>query len=133
MNRDTTLLVLRLLAGGVFVVFGVAKFVNHASELASFRSYGLPAPTALVIAIGVIEIVGGALLIAGRYVKPAAVVLTGDMIGAILVSGVAKGEVVSLTFAPAELLIMLVLLRCGPGRHTIGLQGPIGAGAEVEP
>jgi putative oxidoreductase len=119
-NRDRALLVLRLLAGGVFVVFGIGKFVNHASELASFKSYGLPAPEAFVVIVGVIELIGGALLIAGVLTRPAALVLAGNMVGAIIVSGIAKGELVSLTLAPAELAAMLVLLWCGPGVHSLG-------------
>jgi putative oxidoreductase len=115
MARDRGLLVLRLLSGGVFVAFGVGKFINHSSELASFKSYGLPGPEAFVVAIGVIELVGGALLIAGLFTRLAAVALAGDMVGAIIVSGIAKGEVISLTLAPAELVAMLVLLRTGPG------------------
>ncbi len=115
MNRDRGLLALRLLSGAVFVVFGVGKFVNHASELASFKTYGLPAPEAFVAAIGVLELVGGALLIAGLFTRPAAFALAGDMVGAIIVSGIAKGELISLTLAPAELVAMLVLLRTGPG------------------
>ena len=79
---------LRLLAGGVFVVFGIGKFVNHASELASFKTYGLPAPDAFVIVIGLVEVVGGLLLIAGVLTRPAALVLAGDMVGAIVVSGI---------------------------------------------
>jgi putative oxidoreductase len=119
-NRDRALLVLRLLAGGVFVVFGAGKFVNHASELASFRTYGLPAPEVFVVVVGVIELVGGALLIAGVLVRPAALVLAGNMVGAIIVSGIAKGEPISLTLAPAELVAMLVLLWSGPGAHALG-------------
>jgi putative oxidoreductase len=103
----------------VFVVFGIGKFVNHGSELASFKAYGLPAPEAFVIVIGVIELVGGLLLIGGLFTRPAAIVLAGDMIGAIVVSGLAKGELISLTLAPAELLAMLVLLWTGPGRYVI--------------
>ena len=53
------MLALRLAAGSVFVVFGAGKFVNHASELASFKSYGLPAPELFVLVIGVIELVAG--------------------------------------------------------------------------
>jgi hypothetical protein len=34
----------RCAAAIVFVVFGAGKFVNHASKLASFRRYALPAP-----------------------------------------------------------------------------------------
>ena len=102
---------IRLISGVVFVVFGAGKFVNHSSELASFRGYGLPAPEVFVIGIGVIELVGGALLIANRFVTPAALVLAADMIGAIVVSGIDKGELISLTLAPALLLAMVVLLR----------------------
>ena len=87
MSRDRVLLLLRLGSGVVFVVFGAGKFVNHASELASFQAYGLPAPEAFVYAIGVIELVGGLLLIVGLATRPAALVLAGDMIGAIVVSG----------------------------------------------
>ena len=68
MTRERALLALRLLAGGVFVAFGLGKFVNHPSELASFRAYGLPAPEVFVIVIGVIELIGGVLLIAGLLV-----------------------------------------------------------------
>ncbi len=116
---DNLLLAARLIAGGVFVVFGLGKFVNHGSELASFKAYGLPAPELFVVVIGVIEIVGGALVMAGVLVRLAALVLAADMVGAIIVSGIAKGELVSLTVAPAELIVMLVLLRTGPGDRTL--------------
>jgi uncharacterized membrane protein YphA (DoxX/SURF4 family) len=109
------LLLLRLASGGVFVAFGAGKFVNHASELASFRTYGLPAPGLFVVAIGLIELAGGLLLIAGVLTRPAALVLAGDMVGAIVVSGIAHGEPISLTLAPAELVTMAVLLRAAPG------------------
>jgi putative oxidoreductase len=120
LTRDRVLLALRLLSGGVFVAFGAAKFVGHASELASFRTYGLPAPDVFVTVIGVVELVGGALLIVGWLVRPAALVLAGNMVGAIIVSGIAKGEVISLTLAPAELAAMLVLLWTGAGAFAVG-------------
>jgi uncharacterized membrane protein YphA (DoxX/SURF4 family) len=105
--------VVRVVSGVVFVAFGAGKFINHATELASFQSYGLPSPDAFVIAIGLLELVGGALLIAGILVRPAALVLVGDMVGAIVVSGIAKGELVSLTLAPALLMAMVMLLSAG--------------------
>ena len=122
-GRDRSLLVLRILAGGGFVIFGIGKFVNHGSELASFKGYGLPAPELFVVAVGVLEVVGGVLLIAGVLTRLAALALAVDMVGAIVVSGIAKGELVSLTLAPAELVAMIVLLRCGPGRYTFGRPG----------
>ncbi len=115
MGRSATLLALRVAAGGVFVVFGVGKFVNHGAELASFKTYGLPAPELFVVVIGVVELVGGMLLIAGILTRPVALVLAGDMLGAIVVSGLANGEIVSLTLAPAQLAICLLLMRTGPG------------------
>jgi putative oxidoreductase len=119
------LLALRLLSGGVFVAFGVGKFVNHGSELASFRAYGLPAPDAFVIVIGAIELVGGLLLIVGALTRPAALVLAGDMVGAIVVSGIARGEAISLTLAPAELVAMLVLLWMGSGAYSLRPSPPV--------
>jgi putative oxidoreductase len=99
----------RWAAGIVFVVFGAGKFANHASELASFRLYGLPAPEVFVYAVGGLELAGGLLLAAGRWVRPVALLLVGDMVGAIIVSGLGRGEILSLTLAPALLLAMLFL------------------------
>jgi putative oxidoreductase len=117
MKRKRTLFLLRVASGGVFVAFGAGKFVNHASELATFKAYGLPAPGAFVVVIGVLELVGGLLLIAGLLIRPAAGVLAGDMVGAIVVSGIANGELISLTLAPVELVAMLTLLWAGSGPH----------------
>jgi uncharacterized membrane protein YphA (DoxX/SURF4 family) len=114
-------IVIRGAAALVFAVFGAAKFVNHASELASFRLYGLPAPEAFVYLIGTVEIAGGLLLASGRFVRGAATVLAGDMIGAIVVSGIGRGEYVSLTLAPLLLVGMVFLIRVGghPDREPI--------------
>ncbi|HKP90486.1 MAG TPA: DoxX family protein [Thermoleophilaceae bacterium] len=103
---------LRVAAGIVFVVFGVGKFTRHEAEVDSFRTYGLPEPDAFVYAIGVLEIACGLMLIAGILVWVAALAMAGNMVGAIVVSGIGEGEVLpSLTLAPALLVAMLVLLR----------------------
>jgi putative oxidoreductase len=119
MKSDRGLLLLRMASGGLFVAFGLGKFVNNASELASFRTYGLPAPAVLVLVIGVVEVVGGVLLIAGIRTKLAAIVLAVDMVAAIIVSGIARWEIVSLTLAPAELAAMVVVLSVGPGSYRL--------------
>ena len=94
----------------VFLVFGAGKFVNHGSELASFRQYALPAPAVWVYLIGVLEIVGGLLLASGRLVRFGALALAGDMVGAIVVSGIGRGELLSLTLAPVLLIAMTFLI-----------------------
>jgi putative oxidoreductase len=116
MNPAAAVLALRLAAGGVFVAFGLGKFINHSSELASFKTYGLPAPELLVVVIGAVELVGGLALMAGRLTRLAALVLAGDMVAAIIFSGLGQWEVISLTLAPALLVAMLLLLRTGPDR-----------------
>jgi putative oxidoreductase len=106
---------MRVASAVVFIVFGIGKFVNHASETASFQSYGLPAPGVFTILIGLVELFGGVLLLGGLATRLAALVLAGDMIGAIVLSGVLHGETVSLTLAPALLIAMLLLFTAGPG------------------
>jgi putative oxidoreductase len=117
--RADVALLSRLGSGAVFMAFGAGKFASHASEVGSFRTYGLPAPDAFVYAIGVVEVLGGVLLIAGLGTRIASLVLSGDMVGAIVVSGIARGELVSLTFAPVQLVAMLFLLWTGPGRFAL--------------
>ncbi len=124
----------RIAPGAVFVVFGADEFVNHARDVRSFTLYGLPSPSAFSYAVGSLEIIGGLALLSGLALLPVAIALAGDMVGAIVVSGIALGELVSLTLAPAMLLAMLVLIarelrarsapntstalkRPGPSRH----------------
>jgi uncharacterized membrane protein YphA (DoxX/SURF4 family) len=114
----------RIASGLTFVGFGAAKFVNHGAEVDSFETYGLPAPEAFVYAIGAIEVVGGALLLSGRATRVAALVLAGDMVGAIVVSGLGEWEPISLTLAPALLLTMLYLLSREPGPDSRLLRSP---------
>jgi len=107
--------VLRVATGGIFVAFGVSKFTKHWSEVHSFRTYGVPSPDSFVYFIGVIETAGGVLLIIGLATKLAALVLSGDMIGAIATAGVKEGGALNLGLAPTLLTTMLFLLWAGSG------------------
>jgi len=107
--------VVAIVAGVVFVAFGLGKFAAYSDELRSFRDYGLPWPGFFVVAIGLVETIGGALLLAGRYLRLAALVLAGDMVGAIAIAGIGSGNVVpSLTLAPALLVAMAYLVATAP-------------------
>src|SRR5262249_48661999 len=103
-------------AGLVFVGFGIARFVTHAVEVDSFESYGRPAPDAFVYAIGAIEVVGGVMLITAFGARLAALVLAGDMVGAIAVSGIGEGEPISITHAPGLPVVMIIVSLDGAGR-----------------
>lgn len=101
---------IRWAAALIFAVFGAGKFVAYAGELASFRHYGLPVPELFVVAVGVLELVGAVLLATGWLVRPAAVALAADMLGAIVLAGVGRGELLSLTLAPILLAAMVLLV-----------------------
>jgi uncharacterized membrane protein YphA (DoxX/SURF4 family) len=66
------------------------------------------------------------LLVLGLVTRPAARVVAGDMIAAIALSGIALGEIVSRSVAPAELVVCLYLLWTGAGVLALdrSLRGP---------
>jgi putative oxidoreductase len=99
-----------VVTGLIFVVAGLVKFVFHHWELHAFRSFGLPWPSAMEIVAGVVETVGGVLLVVRRGVVPVTVVLAVTMVVAIVSSGIGSGDVIpSLTLAPALLLAVAYL------------------------
>jgi uncharacterized membrane protein YphA (DoxX/SURF4 family) len=100
-----------VMSGAVFFFAGLVKFVFHHWELHAFRDFGLPYPAELEIFAGVLETIGGVLLIWRRWVVPVALLLSATMVVAIVSSGIDQGDVIpSLTLAPALLLAMLYLL-----------------------
>jgi uncharacterized membrane protein YphA (DoxX/SURF4 family) len=113
-RRDRSASRVALVAGAIFIVAGLVKFVFHHWELDAFRSFGLPWPSALEIFAGVLETLGGILLMLRRFVAPTAVLLAVTMIVAIVSSGIGHGDVIpSLTLAPVLLLMLVFLLtRC---------------------
>lgn len=112
-------LVARLLSGTIFILFGLGKFVSHATEAASFHRYGLPSPSAFAYAVGILEVVGGLLLVAGLVVRPTALALAGNMVGAIVTAGRIDGGAINLGLAPALLVVMIALIWAGAGEHSL--------------
>jgi len=108
-------IVLRIAAGAVFIGFGPGKFIRHTAETNAFQRYGLPRPSEFAYAIGSLELVCGLLLVLGLLVRPAALALAGDMIGAIATGGRVDGGPVHLVLAPALLVVLLLLVRSGAG------------------
>jgi uncharacterized membrane protein YphA (DoxX/SURF4 family) len=110
-RRDPAATRVARISGAVFIAAGLVKFVFHSWELHAFRAFGLPWPDALEILAGVIEVGGGALLLARLLVVPTALLLAVTMIVAIAASGIGHGDVIpSLTLAPALLAAMAFLI-----------------------
>jgi uncharacterized membrane protein YphA (DoxX/SURF4 family) len=77
-------ILVRLVVGGVFLSEGVQKFLFPAAlGVGRFVKIGIPAPEILAPFVGVVEIVGGALLLLGLLTRVAAVPLVIDMCVAI--------------------------------------------------
>jgi len=72
------LLILRAALGLIFLTHGYPKLTRNAAALqAIFVQHGLPAQ--LVYVAGVLETFGGALLVAGLFTRPAALLLAIEM------------------------------------------------------
>jgi len=76
-------ILIRLMAGGVFLWEGVLKFVYTNQGVGRFTKIGIPAPHATAVFVGGLEIVGGLLLIAGFLTRLIAVPFAIEMLVAI--------------------------------------------------
>jgi len=77
-------LLLRLMAGGVFLSEGILKFVYQNQGVGRFTKLGFPYPHFTATFVGTLEIVGGILLFAGFLTRWTAIVFVIEMIVAIL-------------------------------------------------
>jgi putative oxidoreductase len=106
---------LRIVAGLAFVATSIGKFADQGTYLALFATLGLPSSPALVLLTGLVELVGGVMLVLGLGTRLAALALAATMVGAIATAGVVLGGAIHLGLAPTLLVIMLVLLWAGSG------------------
>lgn len=124
MLRDLTLLVTRVALGVVFIAHGWQKFTEWGLDGtgAAFGQMGVPLPTVSAWFAAIIELAGGAALLAGLAVPLVALLLAVDMIGALLIVHLGNGVFVSaggyelvLTLAAASLLLAV----SGAGRFSV--------------
>lgn len=143
LGRPFSLLVVRIILGGLFVYHGIDKFDAGISMVEGmFRSWGVPAPGLTAPLVAVIEIAGGLALVAGIGTRLAAMVLGVVMLGAI---GFVKADLGIISSGPmpgaeldlAYLAGLVTLVAFGPGRLSadamIGLDGTEQAGADMAP
>jgi uncharacterized membrane protein YphA (DoxX/SURF4 family) len=76
-------LLVRVAVGGVFLTSGLVKFLFDNQGPGRFAKIGLPAPAQLATFVGAVEVVCGALLLVGLFVRLAALPLVVDMAVAI--------------------------------------------------
>ena len=88
-NGPGAALLLRLMAGGVFLSEGILKFVYRNQGVGRFTKLGFPFPHSTATFVGGLEIVGGVLLLAGLVTRLVAIPFIIEMIVAILSTKVA--------------------------------------------
>ncbi len=120
-------ILIRLVVGGVFLAEGVQKFLFPASlGVGRFEKIGIPAPSFTAPFVGAVEIVFGALLIAGFLTRAAAIPLIIDISVAIATTkiplGIQKGFWPAVHEARTDFAMLLgaiFLLLVGPGPWSI--------------
>src|SRR5580698_6979417 len=81
-------LIMRVMAGGVFLSEGILKFVYTNQGVGRFTKLGIPAPDLTASFVGSLEIVGGMLLIMGLFTRIIAIPFIIEMVVAILTTKV---------------------------------------------
>lgn len=124
---DAVTLVGRSLLAAIFVVSGVMKLATPEATAAYIASQGLPAPLALGIAAGLLELAAGLLLAVGFQTRWAAVVLAAFLVPVTALFhnplGLSGAEAqLQLAQLLKNLAIMgglLVVAGVGPGRFSV--------------
>ena len=107
--------VVRVVSGVVFISVSSGKFVDHMNEAMDFKHYGVPLAEVAVYLVGIVELLGGLLLVVGLFTRLAALLLAVNMVGAIATAGRVDGGSFNLGVAPTLLVAMLFLLWAGSG------------------
>ena len=113
-------LVLRLALAAVFIPVGLGKFLNHGAYTERFDRWGFGfAPGAVAILVGVVEVLGGLMLLLGILPRLAALVLLGNMVGALATAGRIDGG--QDIWLPIVLIVALAaVVRWGSRRWAVG-------------
>jgi uncharacterized membrane protein YphA (DoxX/SURF4 family) len=78
------IILIRLMAGGVFLWEGILKFVYHNQGGGRFAPIGIPFPETMATFVALLEIVGGILLISGLFTRLITVPFIVEMLVAML-------------------------------------------------
>ena len=138
LDGPSAIILLRLMAGSVFLWEGILKFVYTNQGVGRFTKLGFPFPQATANLVGLLEIVGGILLITGFLTRPIAIPFVIEMLVAMLSTKIALymgNSPLPLPPVPpqiglwavlheirseyAQLMTTMFLLVAGPGRWSI--------------
>jgi putative oxidoreductase len=121
---STAALLVRLAIGVAFILHGWPKLQNPTGWMDAMGMQNTP-PGFLQAAAAVIEVAGGALLVLGLVTRIAALLLVAQMIGALVLVHIPRGDPFvsmvgpSAELAVAYLTISLLVVAVGPGAFSL--------------
>lgn len=128
MRADVSLLITRLIVGGIFIYTGWMKVSDMASTIGFFSKLGIPAFLAYVV--GYIEFIGGIMVVLGLWTCLIAMILAVIMLFAIWFTRSMGFQGFSTPLATFSALITLVGV-CG-GKYSLKHCCDSGAGCACE-
>ena len=117
--KDWAPIFLRLGVGIVFLVHGIQKLLGISGVVGFFSNLGIPVPTLFAWIVAIVETFGGAFIIIGFLTRWSALLLSVDMLVAILLIHLKNGFSVAnggYEFALLLFLSSLTLLFRGSGK-----------------
>lgn len=111
------LLPIRVMVGIVFITHGIPKFYNTSSGYGFFQSINLPPE--LFIPIGLLEVIGGSVILFGILTRIASSLFIIEMIGAIVTAKLSKGFIGGYESELLLISICFTLVILGPGKISI--------------
>jgi len=108
-------LLLRLIVGTIFILHGYPKLAMPAPFVEFFLAHRIPGGAPMVTFVGIVEFVGGLLLVLGLLTRTSAFLLMIDMLVALIVVELKDGFMLGAQFVTMLLITNLVLLLLGGG------------------
>ena len=122
MPNSALLLVGRILMAIIFVLAGFGKLTSIEGTAGYFANYNLPAPTALAVIVGLVELIGGLAILAGFQTRIVAIVLAVFTVATALVAHMDWADMNQLIHFQKNLAIaggFLILAASGAGAYSV--------------
>lgn len=120
---DTALLVLRLIAGAIFIMHGHQKvfIFGFAGVTTAFTQMGVPMAKLVAPFIAALELVGGFALLFGAFTRVFAALLACDMLGAISIVHIHGGFFApkGVEFVLGNFGMLVTLALVGAGAYSV--------------
>lgn len=121
-SNNTLLLLARILLCIIFIWAGYGKLMNLAGTATYFGSMGIPVASIVAPLTGLVELIGGLLILVGFQTRYSALVLAIFTVAAALIAHLKLGDTGQTIHLTKNLAIaggFLALMASGPGAYSV--------------